>query len=99
MNMQEFNESIKNGIVVVDFYATWCGPCKMLVPVFDELAEELSDKVSFFKVDVDQGMEIAQAYRISSVPSIVIFKDGHQQEMLTGFMPKAVLEEKIKVYL
>ena len=99
MNMQEFNELIKTGVVVVDFYATWCGPCKMLVPVFDELAEELSDKVSFFKVDVDQGMEIAQAYRISSVPSIVIFKDGHQQEMLTGFMPKAVLEEKIKVYL
>lgn len=99
MTMQEFNEAIKTGVVIVDFYATWCGPCKMLAPAFDELASGLSDKASFFKVNVDQGMEVAQAYRISSVPSMVIFKDGHPQEALTGFMPKAVLEEKIKVYL
>ena len=82
--------------VIIDFYATWCGPCKMIAPFFEELAAKYP-AIKFVKVDVDQGMEIAQAYRISSVPSIVIFKDGHQQEMLTGFMPKAVLEEKIKV--
>ena len=64
---EEFQEAIKEGTVVVDFYADWCGPCKMLAPVFEELSEELTD-VNFVKVDIDQSMDLAQKFRIVSVP-------------------------------
>ena len=99
MTKKEFNELTQTGVVVVDFYATWCGPCRMLTPIFDELSVKLANKASFLKIDIDQSMELAQAYQITSVPTIMIFKDGHRQEILTGFMPQVVLEEKINVYL
>ena len=99
MIQKEFNELIQTGVVVVDFYATWCGPCRMLTPVFDELSTKLTDKASFLKIDVDQNMELAKTYQVTSVPTIMIFKDGHRQETLTGFMPSVVLEEKINNYL
>ena len=87
INSNEFNDTIEKGVVVVDFFATWCGPCKMLAPVLDELNEELKD-VDFVKVDIDKSMDLAQKFRIVSVPTMKIFKDGQEVDRLMGFMPK-----------
>lgn len=98
INSQEFDNTIKNGVVVVDFFATWCGPCKMLAPVIDELSAEL-DNVNFVKVDIDQSMDLAQKFRIVSVPTLKIFKDGEDVDTLVGFMPKEVLKSKVQAHL
>ena len=71
INSQEFDNTIESGVVVVDFFATWCGPCKMLSPVIDELSGEL-ENVNFVKVDIDQSMDLAQKFKIVSVPKIGI---------------------------
>lgn len=93
-----FDEKIKKDRVLVDFYATWCGPCKMLAPVFEELSEELTD-VNFVKVDIDQSMDLAQKFRIVSVPTMKIFKNGEEVDTLMGFMPKDVLKSKVEAHL
>lgn len=98
INSQEFSNTIEDGVVVVDFFATWCGPCKMLAPIFEELGEEL-DKVKFVKVDIDQSMDLAQKFRIVSVPTMKIFKNGEEVDTLMGFMPKEILKNKIEVHL
>ncbi len=101
MNEDEFNSKIENGsgIAVVDFFATWCGPCKMLAPVFEEAANEAGSKANFVKIDIDQSMELARKYSVSTVPTIMIFKDGKPVETLIGFMPKEKLMEKVNIHL
>ncbi len=94
-----FDEVIKSGIVVVDFYADWCGPCKMLAPVMEELSDEMDGKATFLKVNVDDNQRLAQEYGITNIPSVIFFKDGEKKEMQVGFIPKNVLEQKIKSYL
>lgn len=89
----------KDGIVVVDFFATWCGPCKMLSPVFSSIGEEVKDKAQFFKVDIDQSMELAQKFKVSTVPTVIVFKNGEEMDRLVGFIPKASLKEKVESYL
>ncbi|MGM9533697.1 MAG: thioredoxin [Intestinibacter sp.] len=98
INSIEFDDTVKEGVVVVDFFATWCGPCKMLAPVFEELNEELED-VNFVKVDIDQSMDLAQKFRIVSVPTMKIFKDGQEVDTLMGFMPKEAIKSKVEAYL
>ena len=98
INSQEFDNTIESGVVVVDFFATWCGPCKMLSPVIDELSGEL-ENVNFVKVDIDQSLELAQQFRISTVPTMMIFKDGKPVETLVGFMPKERIVQKVKSHL
>ena len=97
-NINEFNELIKNEKVLVDFFATWCGPCKMLAPVFDTLSEELTD-ADFVKVDIDQSLELAQKFGITTVPTMMIFKDGKVVDTLVGFMPKDNLKAKVQAHL
>ncbi|EKQ51493.1 MULTISPECIES: thioredoxin [unclassified Clostridium] len=101
INSSEFIEEVENtrGVVVVDFFATWCGPCKMLAPVFEGVSSELKDKAKFFKLDVDQNSKIAQKYRIAAVPTMIIFKDGVPVENLAGFMPKENIKNKVNTYL
>lgn len=101
INMDEFNNEVANssGLAVIDFYATWCGPCKMLAPVFQEVANDLNGKVKFFKVDIDQSLDLARQYNVSSVPTMIIFRDGKAVETLVGFMPKENLVSKISQYL
>ena len=94
-----FDEVIKSGVVVVDFYADWCGPCKMLAPVMEELSDEMDGKATFLKVKVDDNQRLAQEYGITNIPSVIFFKDGEKKEMQVGFIPKNVLEQKIKSYL
>lgn len=97
----EFGSKVenKNGVVVVDFFATWCGPCKMLSPVFTSLGEEVKDKAEFLKVDIDQSMELAERFQVTTVPTVIIFEDGEEKDRLVGFIPKANLKNKVESYL
>lgn len=97
---EEFNLEVRSsdGIKVVDFFATWCGPCKMLAPVFDEVSLDIED-AEFLKVDIDQSLDIAREYKVSTVPTIIIFKEGQEVERLVGFKTKQELEDKIKSYI
>ena len=92
-----FEEEVLNSDkkVVVDFWADWCGPCKMLGPVIDELSEELTD-IKFCKVNVDEEEELAVKYKIMSIPSVLIFEGGKLIDTSMGFKPKAALAEFIK---
>ena len=101
INSEEFNNLVEHteGIAVVDFFATWCGPCKMLAPVFEQVGEEMKNEATFLKVDIDQSLEIAQKFRITTVPTMMIFKDGKPVETLVGFMPKESIVQKVKSHL
>ena len=87
----------KNPLTVVDFWATWCGPCRMLSPIIEELAAETPD-VAFGKIDVDQNMDIANAVKISAVPTVMIFKNGELVERITGVRPKEDLKKLIDAH-
>lgn len=89
-NEENFNELVSNGIVLVDFFATWCGPCKMLGSVIEELAQDRSSQ-KIVKIDVDECSDLAKNYGIMSVPTLIIFKDGKLIDQKTGFMSKAEL--------
>ena len=91
INEAEFSEVKNSKFAVVDFNATWCGPCKMLGPVLEEVSEELSGKAEFFAVDVDENQPLAIKNKIQSIPAIVVFKDGEPVDRQIGFIPKAQL--------
>lgn len=101
INYDEFSSKIENGsgIAVVDFFATWCGPCKMLAPVFEAASNELKSKAHFVKVDIDQSLDIAKKYSVSTVPTVIIFKDGKPIDTMVGFMPQEMLVSKVKSHL
>ena len=82
--------------VLVDFWAEWCGPCKMVAPVVDELAEEFSDRIGFAKLDVDQNPQTAAKYGIMSIPSLLIFKNGAPVSQMVGFRPKEELKRSLE---
>lgn len=82
--------------VLVDFYAQWCGPCKMMGPVVKEMADVFDGKMKIGKLDIDESMDIAQKYRVMSVPTFMIFKKGEPVETMVGSMSKTELEEKLK---
>ena len=95
-----FNELLQDSkLVVVDFWATWCGPCRMLSPILDEVEEEMKDKISVVKVNVDDADEIAAQFRIMSIPTLLFFKNGQVVDKTVGAMPKPALVEKINVNL
>jgi thioredoxin 1 len=92
------NDVIKSDIpVIVDFFATWCGPCKMIAPILDQLAEEFDGKAKIVKLDVDQSKEVAIRYGVKSVPTLVFFKDGEIADKVVGAQPKSELKRKIAV--
>jgi thioredoxin 1 len=90
-----FADEIKEGVVLVDFFATWCGPCKMLAPIIEELAEEYEGKVKLGKLDVDENPETAGKFGVQSIPTVIIFKDGEEADKMMGFQSKEVLKERI----
>ena len=81
--------------VLVDFWADWCGPCKMIAPVVDELADDYEGKFSFTKLDVDANPQTAMQFGVRSIPTLLLFKDGKVAEQVIGAVPKAVLKKKI----
>ncbi len=92
---ENFSDLINNGLVLVDFYAVWCGPCKMMHPVIDEFVSDNS-QVKVIKVDVDQHEEVARNYAVMSIPTLILFKNGEMVEKNIGFTPKDVLENWLK---
>lgn len=99
-NSQFYNKIRKSEkLVVMDFFATWCGPCKMLSPIFESLSNEMSDKVDFAKIDIDRSFEVAEEYKIVSVPTMIIFKNGKEVQRIVGFVPKEQIKSKIKAHL
>lgn len=93
---EEFNNIIKEGVTLVDFFASWCGPCKMLAPVLDEVSKEVEGRAKVVKVDVDVLGDLANKYRISSVPTIMIFKDNELIAQTQGFRPKQQLLDALE---
>ncbi len=91
-NKEQFNEITKSGIVLVDFYATWCGPCKMLSPELEKLAEE-DPSINVLKIDIDEFDEIAAEYNIRAVPTLLLFKNGTVLTSASGFRPLASLKQ------
>ncbi|KAF5077341.1 thioredoxin [Anaerotignum sp.] len=81
--------------VLVDFSATWCGPCKMMGPVLEQLSAEYEGKAKVFKVDIDESMDLAQKYQIMSVPNMLFFKDGKPVDAVVGVTPPTVLKQKL----
>ncbi len=84
---KEFDEVKKADVAIVDFFATWCGPCKMMGPLLDEISEEYDGRVSFFKLDVDGNQELAAQYGVNSIPNLCCFKKGEKVSESVGFRP------------
>ena len=97
INKEEFKELVLEGkgLKLVDFYADWCGPCRMLGPFLDDLSEEVKD-VDFYKINVDNDGDVARDYQVSSIPTLILFKDGNLVDKKIGFLPKDVLKEWIE---
>lgn len=91
LDQENFGEVVKEGKVLVDFYAEWCGPCKMMGPVLSELASERSD-IKIVKVDIDQHEDLARQYGVMSVPTIFLFENGEVKKQDVGYKPKEILE-------
>lgn len=96
---EEFNKIIEKGITLVDFFAVWCGPCRMLAPIIEEIAEEYGEKIKVCKVDVDEIDSIAYKYSIRSIPTLIYFKDGKPKDVLVGFHDKKTITANIDKYL
>lgn len=98
LTTDNFKDTIATGVTLVDFWATWCGPCRMLGPVIDEIATEITD-ADICKVDCDTQRDIAVEYGVSSIPAIFIFKDGEIVESFTGVQSKGALTEAVKKHI
>ena len=93
------SEVTKYPIMLVDFWAPWCGPCKMVSPIIEQLSREYSGRVAFGKVNVDENQRIAASFGIQSIPTLMIFKGGKAVDVIIGAMPKAQIEMKLKQQL
>jgi thioredoxin 1 len=91
-----FKETVKNNaVVVVDCWASWCGPCQMIGPIVEELARDYCGKILFGKLNVDENVEVTAEYQIMSIPTLLVFKNGKLIDRIVGAMPKPMLEQRI----
>ncbi len=88
-----------NGVALIDFWASWCGPCKMIAPILEELSEEMGDKIKFAKLNVDDNPSIQNKYRIASIPTLMVFSNGKVAETLIGFRPKQEIKAVLEKYV
>lgn len=86
-----FENEVSAGTVLVDFWAPWCGPCRMIAPVLEEISNELGDKLKIGKLNVDENPSSAQKYGVMSIPTLIVFKDGQAVDKIIGFQPKEAL--------
>ncbi|MFZ2352522.1 thioredoxin [Paucilactobacillus nenjiangensis] len=89
---ENFSEVTAGPITIVDFWAPWCGPCKMVDPILEQLEPQFADKINFVKMNVDDNQELAEQFKVMSIPSLVVFKNGVAKEKITGVFPKEKLE-------
>ena len=104
--VQEINTDIfdlevigSDKVTVVDFFANWCGPCRKLGPILEEVERELEDKVKFTKIDTDENLDVEKKYQISGLPTLLVFKDGEVVERMVGLMPKSSIITNIEKHL
>ena len=98
LNNNNFDETIKNGVVLVDFWATWCGPCKMLAPNVEEIAKEYEGRAVVGKADVDENPDLAERFGIMSIPALFVFVNGEVKEKLIGYRLKMQIAEVLDKY-
>ena len=99
LNKDNFEKSIANGVALVDFWAEWCGPCKMQLPIIEEFSSEMDGKATVGKVNVDEQLELAQSFGIQSIPTLILFKDGKPVKKLVGLHSKESLYEEVNQVL
>lgn len=95
LNDENFKSTIEKGVTLVDFYADWCGPCRRIAPVIEELAEEMKGKVTIAKLDIEQAQSTTAAFQVMSIPTIIVFKDGKEHQRLVGLADKETLQKVI----
>jgi thioredoxin 1 len=96
---QTFKSEVEKGTVLVDFWAPWCGPCKMIAPVLEELDQEIGDKLKIVKVNVDENPDVTTQYGVMSIPTLFLFKENEVVEKWVGYQPKEALVERLNVHL
>jgi len=96
LSNRNFNPVTKSGLVLVDFWAAWCGPCKMMAPVLNEVAEEAGDSVTIAKLNVDHNPDLSQRFKIRSIPTLILFKEGKEIQRYMGVKPKRFLLQELK---
>jgi len=99
LNEQNFQDEIKEGVVLVDFWAEWCGPCQMMLPILEELSQRMEGKAKIAKVNVDENPSLAAAFRVMSIPTLIVFKDGQPVEQLVWVQQADQLEAVLNKYL
>lgn len=99
LNEQNFDEVTSKGVALVDFWATWCGPCKMVAPNVDDIATQYKGRVAVGKVDVDECPSLAERFGIMSIPTLIVFKDGEKKEVLVGYRLTMQIAEVLNRYL
>lgn len=95
LTKDNFNQSIEKGVSLVDFWAPWCGPCKMQLPIVEELATELEGQATIGKINVDEQPELAAQFGVMSIPTLILFKDGQPVDKMVGLQSKDALKAKI----
>ncbi|HGZ4613544.1 TPA: thioredoxin [Staphylococcus aureus] len=95
----DFDSKVESGVQLVDFWATWCGPCKMIAPVLEELAADYEGKADILKLDVDENPSTAAKYEVMSIPTLIVFKYGQPVDKVVGFQPKENLAEVLDKHL
>lgn len=99
LNDENFQTEISKGVTLVDFYADWCGPCRMIAPVIEELASEMNGKAKIAKLDIESAQQTTSTFHVTSIPTIIIFKDGQEVKRVVGIKDKQTLSSLVNSFI